>query len=431
MPVRSKSIVKGEINPDNNRRRIQSVLESEHDDTTDRDNVNLATHETSLTTMIVPSSPTRDTTATTAASDDDISYEMDEYDDDDVEANRRQGTFEPNDEGSALDNIEVVPISGSNDHRAGLAASGATTTASNMTGSAMLKRSGVDLYLETLNPPPSKFEKRRDALLRFLDTPFVQGMGILVLFLVILDGAIFFFFLMGWQTLFHEPARNDCEPRNTIYNASIQILTVLFTIMTIISLPWRCTQASHAFGVLQFPRRRNDIGHDIYGVPSHDVWYHIPLGHRRGIVTLLLLNCFTQYVNQAARIVFNSYEDQSTFPGTLFVNVFFAASFVCAFVGGVYMAIVSERVRRKHPEQFGPGPIQIFLASNAGQTLCKYTGCCSCCCCGCEVEALEREMQEAVQSDASIPYDPTSSETRIHPPIARRGSRTELRMFAM
>jgi Protein of unknown function (DUF2985) len=440
--VRSVSIVKGEIDPDN-RHRVQSVLESDHDDdvTDQHDLEHYHSHNTS--SMIVPSSPTRETTATTTGSDEeDDSYEMD-MDDEDIEANhgqclssssssrRASHAFELNGEGSTLDNIEVLR----NSNTSGLAvtASAAATT----TSSSTLKRSGVDLYLETLHPPPSQFERKRDALLRFLDTPFVQALGVLVLLLVIVDGALFFFFLMGWQTLCHEPSRTDCEPRNGIYNASIQVLTGLFTIMTVISLPWRWTQASHAFGVLQFPKRRNDVGHDMYGVPSHDVWYHIPLGHRRGIVTLLLLNCFTQYLNQAARIVFNSYEDQSTFPGTLFVNVFFAASFICAFAGGVYMAIISERVRRRHPERFGPGPIQIFLASRAGQALCRYVGCCACCCCGCdvqvakiEVEALEREIQEAVQHDASIPYDPTSSETRVHP-LVRRGSRTELRMFAM
>jgi Protein of unknown function (DUF2985) len=436
--------VKGEIDPDN-RHRVQSVLESDHDgDVTDQHDLHhyhSPHHNTS--SMIVPSSPTRETTATTAASDEDGDSDSYEMGDDDIEANHDRGlssssssrrdphTLERNGEASTLDNIEVLRTS-NNSGRAVTASAAATATSSSA-----LKRSGVDLYLETLHPPPSQFERKRDALLRFLDTPFVQALGVLVLFLVIVDGALFFFFLMGWQTLCHEPSRTDCEPRNGIYNASIQVLTGLFTIMTVISLPWRWTQASHAFGVLQFPRRRNDVGHDMYGVPSHDVWYHIPLGHRRGIVTLLLLNCFTQYLNQAARIVFNSYEDQSTFPGTLFVNVFFAASFICAFAGGVYMAIISERVRRRHPERFGPGPIQIFLASSAGQALCRYVGCCACCCCGCdvqvakiEVEALEREIQEAVQHDASLPYDPTSSETRVHP-LVRRGSRTELRMFAM
>jgi hypothetical protein len=68
--VKSTSIVKGEIDPDNGR-RIQSLLGPEHDDgTTDRDDLNHRPTHAHETMMAVPSSPTRETKATTAASED-------------------------------------------------------------------------------------------------------------------------------------------------------------------------------------------------------------------------------------------------------------------------------------------------------------------------------------------------------------------------
>jgi hypothetical protein len=164
----------------------------------------------------------------------------------------------------------------------------------------------------------------------------------------------------------------------------------------------------------------------------------LPLKHRRGVVALLLLSAIAQLFNQAARLVFRTYEMQSTFPGTVWVNVFFAVSFVCAFVGGVWMAAASEHVRRREPDKFGPGPIQVFLASRAGQVLCRV-GRWVCCCCGCdvevrvaklEVEAQERENREAAEHHIELPRDPTTSEIRSHR-FPRRGSRTELRMFGM
>ena len=209
-----------------------------------------------------------------------------------------------------------------------------------------------------LSPPMSINEKVRDWVLGTLDRPIFQVLGVLVLLAVIVDGAIFFFFLMGWQTLCDTPSKTNCSPRNEIYNVSIQILTGLFTYMVTVSMPWRCANTFHVFG-LHWPKRKNDVGYDIYGVPSHDVWYHIPLFHRKCILFFLLMNCITQYLNQGSRIVYNTFDRQNVSPGNIWTNVFFGASMICAFVGGVWMGIVSERIRKQDPDRFGPGPIQV------------------------------------------------------------------------
>ena len=127
--------------------------------------------------------------------------------------------------------------------------------------------------------------------------------------------------------------------------------------MCTVAMPWRCTNALHAFG-WAVPRRDNADGLDLYGRPSRDVWFHLPLRHRRTITVTLLLNVLTQYVNQATRIVFWSYQLQGHFPGNVWTNVFFGLSMLCAAVGAAHLLVAEERVRRDHPQLFEPGPVQ-------------------------------------------------------------------------
>jgi hypothetical protein len=208
-----------------------------------------------------------------------------------------------------------------------------------------------------IDPPPSHGENFRDWILSTLDRPFFQYLGLLVLFLVIGTGALFFFFLMGWQTVCRP--RTDCEPRNWWYNWSIQALNVCFTYMATVSLPWRTTNAIHTFGG-GCPHRENSVGHDLYGLPTHDIWFHVPLGRRGGILTVLILNCVTQYANQATRIKYYTYELQDASPGNIWTNVFFAASFGFAGIGGAWMLYEFGRVRKAHPPNtFAPGPLDM------------------------------------------------------------------------
>jgi hypothetical protein len=206
-------------------------------------------------------------------------------------------------------------------------------------------------------PPPSATENHRDWLLRTLDRPFFQALGIVVLLLVIGTGALFFFLLMGWQTLCRP--RTDCDPRNWWYSWSIQALNVCFTYMATASMPWRCTNAIHTFG-WSCPHRSNAVGHDLYGLTTRDIWFWVPAVRRGGILVVLLLNCLTQYANQGTRIKYYTYELQDTSPGNIWTNVFFAASFLFAGIGGSWMAYELGRVRKQHPPDFfPPGPIDL------------------------------------------------------------------------
>lgn len=212
--------------------------------------------------------------------------------------------------------------------------------------------------MDDMNPPVSQGEKFRDALLRLLDGRLFQLIGLIVLFLVILDGAFFFFLLMGWHTMC--VPRTDCDARNYWYNVSVQILTGLFTYSAVVALPWRCANAFHVSG-WHCPYRENTIGHDLYGFPSKDIWFHIPLRRRAGIILVLLLNCLTQFANQASRIVYSSFDKQNTSPGNIWTVAFFLSSMVFAAIGGAWLVYEESHLRNSSPpDQFSPGLLQVI-----------------------------------------------------------------------
>ena len=72
------------------------------------------------------------------------------------------------------------------------------------------------------------------------------------------------------------------------------------------------------------------------------------------------------------RIIFWSYEDSVDHPATIWVNLFFAISFILAATGGVTVAYHENKVRKANPNRFGPGPIALF-----NEYYRKY--CCRCC----------------------------------------------------
>jgi len=221
------------------------------------------------------------------------------------------------------------------------------------------------LLLEILAPITAS-EQFRDGLLRFLDSLLVQYLGIIVLLLIVVSGAMMVFFMLGWHTLCpkNEPS---CPIQNTMVNVSIQILCGLFTYQAIVSMPWRCVQFLHVTG-WSCPNRSNDLGCNVYGIPNDpDIWCHIPLRRRLGILILLLLNCVTQFINQGTRIYYASYEASQTTAGKIWTNTFFVAAFLCAGIAAGWTLYEEGKVREAHPNQFGPG-----LIDSIKQTIQDY-----------------------------------------------------------
>jgi len=209
--------------------------------------------------------------------------------------------------------------------------------------------------VEDLHPPQSASEAYRDRMLRFLDRPIFQTLGLIVLVLVIADGAFFFFLLVGWQAMCRP--RTDCEPRNFWYNWSIQMLNVLFTYMAVVTIPWRSTHFLHLTNC-SCPHRDNAPGLNLYGVADPDVWFHIPVRRRLGITSLLLGNCVFQFINQGTRFYFYNHELQDSPPGNIWTNVFFVSSFLCAAAAGAWQAYEVVQLRKVHPPgTFGLGPV--------------------------------------------------------------------------
>ena len=207
--------------------------------------------------------------------------------------------------------------------------------------------------LSELDPPASRLERLRDWWLRFLGGKVHFWIGLVVMILIIADGAFFFFLLVGAHGLCRP--RTDCEPRNYWYNWSIQFLNVLFTYLATITLPWRISNAVHLFG----GNRPSKPGLDLYGQPTEEIWYHCRQVKRKVVVVFLLLNSATQWANQASRIVFYNYELQDSFPGSLWTNIFFVSSMFCAGIAGFVQLHEEIKIRREHQDRFPPGLVDI------------------------------------------------------------------------
>ena len=213
----------------------------------------------------------------------------------------------------------------------------------------------ISPLLSDLDPPPSRSEILRDKWLTFTSGKVHFWIGVTAMLLIVADGAMFFFLLIGAQNMCDTPSKFNCNPRNWWYNFSIQFLNVLFTYLATISLPWRISNAAHLYnnGSRKY-NRSSDMGLDLYGQPTEKIWYHISQTTRRFIIFFLILNSLTQYANQASRIIFYSFELQNVYPGTLWTNLFFVLSMLCAALGGFVQLHAELQLRKVHPDRFPP-----------------------------------------------------------------------------
>jgi hypothetical protein len=196
---------------------------------------------------------------------------------------------------------------------------------------------------------PTTYERRRDALLKFLSSPVWNWLGILVTLGIVIDGAFFFMILVGMLEIRPEATKNWW------YNVSLQLLCGFFSYSHLITLPWRLANIEH----LASARRSSATGVDFYGLPSASIWFHIPPGARKVILILLMEAAITQYINQAMRLVFYSYERSETPLGVLMVNLFFGLSFLGGISGGIYQARQESRLRKARPDLFSASAVEV------------------------------------------------------------------------
>ena len=274
--------------------------------------------------------------------------------------------------------------------------------------------------LADLVPPITGSEQFRDVLLRFLDTPFVQFIGILVLVSVVLDGAFFFFLMVGWHNMCSEPSRLNCDPRNYWLNWSLQVLNILFTYMSIQRMVWTTAQFLHIAG-FSCPRRSNAIGCNLYGIPDDpDIWYYIPIRRRLWIVILIVVNCVSQFLNQATRIIYLDYSSSNTMPGQFWVNVFFVASMASNLIAVSWVIYEMGLVRTANPSKFEPGPLDSIRAAIAAFRKTKRT----------PDDGEDEGDESLLVPTARVHPDPTRARSR-RVLVGLGESRASARFFAM
>lgn len=193
------------------------------------------------------------------------------------------------------------------------------------------------------------YERIRDRILKNQEKFCWKPLILLWMVLVVVDGAFFFFVMVGAHNITPE------ETAKQALNWGIQGLNLLFTTSAIFTMPWRWANAVHLTGC---SGRVNTVGHDLYGASTTDIWFHIPLGHRAGIVLFMLLNCIAQYINQIFRIIYFDHVKADGWPGVLLVNLFFGLSFLCGIIAGIYQGQMEGRLRKARPRAFGPTPVE-------------------------------------------------------------------------
>jgi hypothetical protein len=214
-------------------------------------------------------------------------------------------------------------------------------------------------------PDASRCERLRDASLLSLDlytkTRTFIILTVLWVIAVVVFGCMFFFLLIGAHGFedqtdaFGNVTASATDRANDLGNISIQILTALFSYITLFTLPWRIANAAH----LWCSRRSCEAGLDFYGRPAKGIWWHIPPQKRKCIVGLLVGNAFMQYATQACRFAWSSYAASQAFPGALFINLTFLSSILCGMGSGIAQGNAEGGVRKANPGMFPPTPLEI------------------------------------------------------------------------
>lgn len=78
---------------------------------------------------------------------------------------------------------------------------------------------------------------------------------------------------------------------------------------------------------------------------------------------LLQLNIIFQYVTQACRVVWPSYDESQTVAGAVCINVTFGLAIMLGVTSGIMQGIAEGRLRKQRPDVFPPTTFQYALAA--------------------------------------------------------------------
>ena len=200
-------------------------------------------------------------------------------------------------------------------------------------------------------------EHKRDQLLAFLAShPIFFYLTILwvicvvswILFLLVLFPLKFGIF--SWTAL------GMTEEQTKLWWVRVNtVLCSLFTWQNGLTFPWRLSCAIH---LLPCNRRKNDPGLDLYGRPTEAMFFHLPRGHRAGIIALLNGAVILQFAQQIFRGFYNTYElSEEGLPGVPLIMSSFVGSIICAIAGGIYQFVVLYKLHGAEPERFPPSAV--------------------------------------------------------------------------
>jgi len=179
----------------------------------------------------------------------------------------------------------------------------------------------------------------------------------------------------------------DEEYTRMIQNISIQIVNGLFTFAAVLNLPVRLrrlcdlystkitsstgpTETDDNPGVMRkvslmlFPSGRDDFltqSTEAWEQESRFIFERLAWSTKHIIIQALLWNSLFQIINQVFRCIYYSYELADTYPGSMWVNVFFPLAILASVVAAMTQALAENRFREKHDLEKKPNDLKKTL----------------------------------------------------------------------
>jgi len=140
----------------------------------------------------------------------------------------------------------------------------------------------------------------------------------------------------------------DHETQEVYKNIFMQIICGLFTFTALANLPVRLQRFHHLY--VEGMRKGSIVRRPtaVFADEPIYIFDNLHWSTRHWIIQGLLWNCIFQLINQAMRCVYYDWRSASELPGAVWVNVFFALSFLMALMASILQAVAEENFKRVH-----------------------------------------------------------------------------------
>jgi len=181
----------------------------------------------------------------------------------------------------------------------------------------------------------------------------------------------------------------DEESTRMIQNIAIQIVNGLFTFAAVLNLPVRLRRLCDLYtkkrtspkasesdkpedkpgtmrkiSLMLFPSARDDFvsqSTEAWEQESMFIFERLAWSTKHIIIQALLWNSLFQIINQVFRCIYYSYELADTYPGSMWVNVFFPLAILASVVAALTQALAENRFREKHDLEKKPNDLKKTL----------------------------------------------------------------------